>query len=583
MSEKNVVENLLFNYSRIFLSKISVEWSKYMKTFIEEGREFFEANDKLIEEYEEKLKFCGDKIEEELETSKRVQMEFFKSKDKKRKTAIPQQLADKWLKYLTLLDMFEKTKDIAQKNKIEKELEKLKSFKEMYLQKLEEHKEAIKEWKEKERVKEKFVEYYENTPYTKRNYNKIEKTLNYYKNIRDYNYKIVFDDARKIKVGFENYLKSEQCVVEFVKMLKKICNDATNGSFRYMGGKDSEFSFSTMEDILNDFINRMEKHDFGINFAKNSILDYNFDIKSVEKVKINFEDISFKKMSSAIFTSFYMDLRGEFLKSLNEFSEKYKGKYKSLDETVGDSEGGRTMTYGDVLSENNLDTSVKVKIENDRVDDSTKKLYDRIKNTLKAKKGELLVFILKVFRQKMDRKSVFYQPSERIKKVIEEAIVEMLDNIEEELSNNRYVNPRLKDMIIDSIGGFQNRRQETLVVNVIRSVVKYFMLKEMIENLEKTFNNGEDIDDATDMLLVYLKKIKHKTVTEIKTASKKEDEFEKPSEVAEKLIKKKASALTENKVDFLIENKKQIDKDKSKSNRNIQVTPLRTQHDYGYA
>ena len=366
-------------------------------------------------------------------------------------------------------------------------------------------------------------------------------------------------------------------------MLKKICNDATNGSFRYMGGKDSEFSFSTMEDILNDFINRMEKHDFGINFAKNSILDYNFDIKSVEKVKINFEDISFKKMSSAIFTSFYMDLRGEFLKSLNEFSEKYKGKYKSLDETVGDSEGGRTMTYEDVLSENNLDTSVKVKIENDRVDDSTKKLYDRIKNTLKAKKGELLVFILKVFRQKMDRKSVFYQPTERIKKVIEEAIVEMLDNIEEELSNNRYVNPRLKDMIIDSIGGFQNRRQETLVVNVIRSVVKYFMLKEMIENLEKTFNNGEDIDDATDMLLVYLKKIKHKTVTEIKTASKKEDEFEKPSEVAEKLIKKKASALTENKVDFLIENKKQIDKDKSKSNRNIQVTPLRTQHDYGYA
>ena len=583
MSEKNVIENLLYNYSRNFLNKISVEWENYMKHFIEDGRDTFEANEKLIKEYESKVQFYENKIEEEKLEAERVQLEFFKSKQNKKKTAIQPKLADKWLKYLTLVDMYETTKNPEQKEKIEKQLKKLENFKKEYLEKLEIHNQAIEDCKRKERIKEDYMEYYTNTPYTVRNRNQIEKKLISYQNIRDYNYKIIFDDARKIKVGFSNYLESEQCIGEFVALLKSIFNSATNGSFKYIGGKDSEFSVSTMEDILNDFINRMEKHNLGINFAKNSILDYKFDIKNVEKVEVNFDNISFKKMASSIFTTFYMDLKGEFLKSLNRFSSEIKGKFKSIEETIGDSEGGRNITYGDMISENNIDTSDKVKIQNDSTDDSTKKLYESIKNSLKAKKGEILLFIIKIFRKKLDEKSVFYNPTKTIKKILEDAIVEMLDNIEEELKNNRYVNPRMKDIIIDAVGGFQNKKQETIIVNTIRSSVKYFMLNEMIENLEKSVNKGEEINDATDMLINYLKTIKKKTVVEIKTANKKDEQFEKPSDMAQKLIMKKSSAMTQNKVDFLLEDKKIIDKDKSKSNQNIQVTPLRTQYDYGYA
>lgn len=583
MSGKNVIEEMLYNYSRSFLHKISVEWENYMKSFIDEGRDSFESNEKLIEEYEKKIQFYENKIEEEKETSKRVQLEFFKSKQKKRNTEIKPKLSDKWLKYLTLVDMYETTKDEKQKEKIKASLSKLESFKKEYEEKLKEHKEAIEDCKQKEIAKEKFMKYLEESPYTVRNRNKIEKKLIYYRNIRDYNYKIIFDDARKIKVGFTNYLESDKCIGDFVALLKSIFNSATNGSFKYVGGKDSEFSYSVMEDILIDFINRMEKHNLNINFAKNSILDYKFDIKSVEKVEVNFENISYKKMASSIFTSFYMDLKGEFLKSLNRYSDEVKGRFKSIEENVGDSEGGRSMTYGDVISDNNIDTSDKVKIQNDSIDDTSKKLYENIKNSLKAKKTEIMIFIVKLFRKKMDEKSIFYNPTKTIKKMLIDSIEEMLDNIEEELKNNRYVNPRMKDIIIDAVGGFQNKKQETVVVNTIRASVKYFMLNAMIENLEKSVNNGEEINDATDMLINYLKTIKKKTVVEIKTANKKEEQFEKPSEVAERIIMKKASTMTQNKVDFLLEDKKIIDKDKSKSNQNIQVTPLRTQHDYGYA
>ena len=206
-----------------------------------------------------------------------------------------------------------------------------------------------------------------------------------------------------------------------------------------------------------------------------------------------------------------------------QFLHTENGKFKSIEETIGDSEGGRNITYGDMISENNIDTSDKVKIQNDSTDDSTKKLYESIKNSLKAKKGEILLFIIKIFRKKLDEKSVFYNPTKTIKKILEDAIVEMLDNIEEELKNNRYVNPRMKDIIIDAVGGFQNKKQETIIVNTIRSSVKYFMLNEMIENLEKSVNNGEEINDATDMLINYLKTIKKKTVVEIKTANKKDE------------------------------------------------------------
>jgi hypothetical protein len=54
--------------------------------------------------------------------------------------------------------------------------------------------------------------------------------------------------------------------------------------------------------------------------------------------------------------------------------------------------------------------------------------------------------------------------------------------------------------------------------------------------------------------------------------------------MAKQLLEKEASTFqVENKIDFLLNDKVDASKDDAKYNQSIQVSPLRTQHDYGYS
>lgn len=592
-AEKEYIRKLDFisvinSWCENYLYKISLEWKDYMNTIIESNKDTIDGNELLIKEYEQKMKFIIDKKEEEKIKKEKLFLELKLAEKDYSNAQIPpmsvkyeEQFFEINNNLKTLKEKLADETDLTKKNILEKEIKKVqKNYDRLeqqhlkYLSLVKKRKEARNKMNEAEKEYKEYLEYYKNTKYTQTYLNSVEKTLQIYENIRDYNSKVLFDDAPKFRNEFEKKLISKDSVVQFSKKIFSLLKSVTNNQL-YSG----EFSDAEIQLILFYFAEEMERYSIkGFNFLKNALLDYQRDVSKDKIIKMEFNKIPFQKFLSAIIHNFSAQLNGALHHALDRFIQE-RNNTTSIHLRTNNDEN-KDLTFGDrLLPEDKLESGTRIYNDN-VVDIDTKDLFDEIKKYILQNKESIAKSILKQFRFKLPPKSMFYNPKPRHQQMIINAVVTIINDLGEEIMKGNYVSSRFKNIVIDALGGAENSGFINTEVNIIRNILKYESIKYMIEKIdEATKKNEASLSEATERLYRFLELAKTKSINDIKQEPKIAKQFVKPKEMAQKLMLE-SSFNVQNKIDFLLNDKKDTSKDEAKSNTKILRSPLRTQRDY---
>lgn len=581
--------DMVRSWSETFLHELSKEWIAYMESVTTKSKESIESNDMLIEEQKAKAEFIKRKMEEEAKEERDLFLVKKQKEDQYRKSIIPPQLFKTEIQYQELVDNIA---ELSQKpdtdpeilKKMNEDKNSLEKKHEEYMFKFDQREVAKKELTEAEENYKQYKKQYDRSVYTQTNLNVALQRLSVYEKIKEINHKVVFDDAEKLKNEFYRGLNSENSITQLTKKVVSSLNIAAQGNL--FGG---EFSQSDLILYVSYFIREMDKYNLkDFNFVKQAILKYNEDTSKDNIIVIKFDDIPFQRFLSNIINNISRQLIGASYKALSRTTSERDNTF-SLNETVDDGEGGKTKKL-DMLNEDQVSPSGERITDNNVIDPTSKKFFKEIKDHLNESsvKERIFKMILDLFEKKLPPRALFHKPSDTLKRQLKNSLGKMFDSIGEELMRDNYVHPRLKNIIIDSVGG----TEETIILNkevsIIVGAIKYEFIKYMIDRIEKSIKNNDGFSSKkTDQLLDALKLTNKKTYNKLQSESRVAknqetvDGFIKPDEMAKKLVE--SSFQVENKVDFLLNDKKEVDKDQAKYNQSIQVTPLRTQHDYGYS
>ena len=520
-------EDVLRSWAENFMHEITLEWVEYMESITNHSKETMEANNNLIEEYQAKVDFIVRKIEEEAKTERDLFFVKKQAEDKYKSFLVSPQLYKTEIQYLELVDQINEMKtngNEAMQEEQKEVLEKLISSKnalekqhEEYIYKIEQRELAKQELDESESNYKKFQNYLKVSQYTKTKRDEAQKILSVYQKIRDYNQKVVFDDAQKLKNEFCRELNSDNTVTQMVKKAKSSMQIASNGQMN-----SGEFTPSDLMLYASYFVEEMSKFSVkGFNFVKNAILQYNENVSEDNIIKINFVDIPFQKFLTNIINNFSRTMLGSAHKAL-DFVVRERNTHFSLNETIDDGEGGKT-TKLDLLNEDDIQHGGEQINDYNVIDPSSKKLFEEIKNHLSKspQKDKIFRIILECFKKKLPPRALFYNPSSMLKTKFKNSLDKIFDGMGTELNRDNYVHPRLKNIIIDAMGGAEETAIINKMVNIIQYVVRYEFVSYMIEKIEKSIedNNGR-ANRKTEQLLDSLKMNNKRTYSKLQSESR---------------------------------------------------------------
>ena len=535
--------DMVRSWSETFLLEISKEWIVYMESVTDKSKDSIESNDMLIEEQKAKAELIKRKMEEEAQAERDLFLVKKQKEDKYRDSAIAPQLFKAEMQYQELVDSIE---ELSKKSDADPEILKkmisdrdnLSQKHEEYMFKTEQREYAKKELTEAEETYKKYKKQLERSVYTQTNLDVVLKRLSVYEKIREINHKVVFDNAEKMKSEFYRGLNSDNSITQLTKKAVSSLNIAAQGNMF-----NGEFSPSDLILYVSYFIKEMDKYSLkDFNFVKQAILKYNEDTSKDNMIVIKFEDVPFQRFLSNILNNISRQLIGAAYKALSKVTHERDNTF-SLNETVEDGEGGRTQKL-DLLNEDQISPSGDRINDNNVIDPTSKKFFKEIKDHLNESsvKDRIFKMILALFEKKLPPRALFQNPSNTLKNKLKNALSKMFDSIGEELMRDNYVHPRLKNIIIDSVGGSEETAIINKEVNIIVGVIKYEFIKYMIERIEKSIKDNDGFSNRkTDQLLDALKLTSKRTYSKLQSESRvakdqQTSEFMKPDEMAKKLV-----------------------------------------------
>ena len=566
--------DLVNSWSKNFLYMVSKEWETFMDKMIDKHEDAVNANDALIKEAMKRVEFIQRKMEEE--EAKRSQVyEVFKDAEKRYKASeIGASLVRGENKYYEVKDRLEEAKrelenDPSNKSKsfnlkkIQTEFDKYQILHQRYEEQVAVRERARKDMEEKEREMRDFYAYMKKTPFTKTALNNAVLTLSKYVDIKEYNQKTIFEDAVAFKNMIKKGLLSDDAADQLSKKIGSVMNATANYQL-YSG----EFSESDIQLIVQFFTEEMDKYNFkGFNFIKNTILEYNQNVSNEKVVIVKMDTIDFQGFLTKLINNLSAQINGAMHHGFDRYISN-RNESISIDKKMNNDEGEGKESVGDLLSKDDINPGGGRIYDDKMFDVNTKDLMGKVRRHVISNKESIADTIFKILHDKLPERSYFYNPTQRLRTKIENALVKIVDDMTVEALNGSYIAPKVKNIILDAIGGGEHVDFVKIEINVIKQVLQYEFVKFMINNIEEEYKKGgyTEMDDTANKLVDYLKLKKNKTKQEINSIPiVASNNFVKPSDMAKKIIEDNASAL-EDKVDFLLDSKSPISRDDAKNN-----------------
>ena len=574
MEERDYTD-YISSWSEGFLNRIADGWEAYMDKINSRSKDFDEAEDQIIEEKEAQKEMLENevfKIKEKLELLK---VERKKNEREYKRFMVAPIKVKKHYEYLKMKDEMEDKNNYLDNKKI-KRLEELEKNEKMYQEEKKRKEELFEMYSDSE------IEYDDYVIESKKllsemvkKISELDKSIYNEKINRDYDRKLAFDNLVKLKKDFSDKLKSK----DSIQQLSKIIGKSLVYNLRNKPGHEYLDKESKMQ-IVERFANEMNSYKVDtFNFAKNVILDIDIDYSDAKEIVVEVSKIDLNKLLKNVFFNFMRRIDGVAKHATyNFYRDVYRyddGKSDDSDEKVRDDEdyqsnSSKKESIGDRIT-------LKNTIDNTAID-----LFKMVSEKISKNENRIVEFIFDLIKKKMPN-SFYANPSKSIKNDFVFALRNILREVRRELDRNVYVSERLTNIVVDSLGGVENRSYRTIITKIIAGVIKYFIVYWASEILQKDIDDYDFSDNATDRLRGF-EVGKQKALNELKrlpvvTGSiNKEDKFVSPADMAKELVS--STVQVENKVNFLLDKKNNKDRDEAKMNQNIQVTPLRTQYDY---
>ncbi|MDD2498905.1 MAG: hypothetical protein PHY90_12380 [Desulfitobacteriaceae bacterium] len=385
---------------------------------------------------------------------------------------------------------------------------------------------------------------------------KLERRLVNVNNALAYDCSIVINDLSGLCDDFCKKMNSQFAVGQLASYVTANINHATNRRLNTTDYVDSE-----KEQVVLNFSQLMEGYSLAsFCFLKQTMIPIN----SVPKKKYDRLDFSFDKFMTNFLFNISLQIRGCVWQSLkNVFFNRNKtqlvidGKeeFDIVPSDICSSSGGYKTANYRLLNEDCFDQFVDMRKEfMEKKDDIVNSMY---------------VFF--ACSDKVKKNSIFLQDSEYTKSLFGNAFTEVLNRVGGEIHDNAFIGSKLRSMIVDGFGGLSgNRGDMKVIMNVFRDVIRLYAI-DYVWGL----NPSKDI--YSELKRGVFEKMKKEN--KIKWSDL---EFKIPSQMAKELLRDRVletekddeekdagSAVVNQRVDFLLDNKHNPDSSSGKYNQNV--------------
>lgn len=304
---------------------------------------------------------------------------------------------------------------------------------------------------------------------------KIQKLVDKCKLLNNY-------DFEQDKEHLYEFFKSQRLAERLLITTHSILNKLHGYSFKTI------FSNSEKERVVELYFDHIMKSRFNFDYI---IACYSVDNEKVEKISDN-------ELVKTIYNGYFLTLKGglsnAFYKVLNERKNTI-----SLNETIGDdNDGGATEKINLYSNPQNrksgfiTDSSLfkpKMILNQYVVDDATKNYWTILQNEL-LKNTQIMSD--EFCHEYMIKYNLKTQCKDDIKNIAD-VFANIIKKINSELMSDRTLGIKLAHIIVDTIGGVENRNERVFFVDTINKIMRKHICKHFMSIIKNSIGSETDI------------------------------------------------------------------------------------------
>ena len=291
--------------------------------------------------------------------------------------------------------------------------------------------------------------------------------------------KNITEDRDELYRFFKSDALAERLLITVHSILKRI----NNFSFR------TGFSNTEKEQVAEQYFNLLIKSSF----------NFDYIIACYRENNGTLERIPNEELVKTIYNGYFLTLKGSMAKAFFSVYNERNNKQSFDDRQILDdgNEGDNLNWLSNPENRNRNKgwkngNSFKPKMILDQyvVDDSLKSFWNHVSNHLLDNIDAMAADLFSVYRGRYSE-GFYIKEKEKGMKTI---LVKVIQKINIELMAGKVLGVKLNHIIVDSVGGMENRTEKMFFINSITTTIKTYMCKYFAENL------GNIVGSEVDML-----------------------------------------------------------------------------------